>query len=107
MTEENNFDFLIIQGAKYKTTLTGKYKNRTAWKEPNHNLIYSHMPGTVIEIRAKANQKIRKGETLMVLEAMKMYNNVLMPFDGEIVQINVKPADIIPKNHLMIEVRQK
>lgn len=107
MSEEINFDYLIVQGAKYKTTLTAKYKNRKPWKEPDTNLIHSYIPGTIIEVLVKPGQKVKKGETLLVLEAMKMHNKVLMPFDGEIVQINVKRDDIIPKNHLMIEVKPK
>ena len=40
----------------------------------------------------------------MLLEAMKMQNQILMPFDGKIKNVHVKPDEKIAKNHLMIEL---
>jgi biotin carboxyl carrier protein len=53
----------------------------------------------------KPREKVKEGETLLLLEAMKMQNQVRMPFDGEIVKIHVKRDDIIPKKYLMLEIR--
>jgi biotin carboxyl carrier protein len=100
-------DHLIVQGVQYETTLSKKYKNRKPWKLPNLNLINSFIPGTVINVLVKPGQKVKQGETLMILEAMKMHNNVLMPFDGEIIKINVEPNDRVVKNQAMIEIRPK
>ena len=102
-----NSEFLIVQGAQYETTFTKKYRNRIPWKLPNLNLIYSFIPGTVINVLVKPGQKVKQGETLMILEAMKMHNNVLMPFDGEVVKINVEPKDKVAKNTPMLEIRPK
>jgi biotin carboxyl carrier protein len=104
---DEKFDYLIVQGAKYKTLLTDKFKRRKAWKTPDQNVIFSFIPGTVIEVMVKTGQKVKEGETIMILEAMKMHNKVLMPFDGEIVKINVKPSDNISKHQSMIEVRAR
>ena len=61
----------------------------------------------MIDVLVKPGQKVRQGETLMILDAMKMHNNVLMPFDGEVVKINVEPNDKVAKNQAMIEIRPK
>jgi biotin carboxyl carrier protein len=103
----NSLDHLIVQGVQYETTLSKKYKNRKPWKLPNLNFINSFIPGTVIDILVKPGQKVKQGETLMILEAMKMHNNVLMPFDGEVIKVNVKPNDKVFKNQAMIEIRPK
>jgi biotin carboxyl carrier protein len=50
-------------------------------------------------------QKVKAGETLMILEAMKMANRIIMPFDGTIAKLHVKTGDIVPKRHLMIEIK--
>jgi biotin carboxyl carrier protein len=102
-----SYDHLIVQGAQYETTLSKKYKNRKPWKLPNLNFINSFIPGTVIDVLVKPGQKVKQGETLMILEAMKMHNNVAMPFDGEIIKINVMPNDKVSKNQTMIEIRAK
>jgi biotin carboxyl carrier protein len=59
----------------------------------------------VIDIFVKPKDKVKEGETLLLLEAMKMQNQVRMPFDGEIVRIHVKKDETIPKKHLMVEIK--
>ncbi|HPF50426.1 MAG TPA: biotin/lipoyl-binding protein [Draconibacterium sp.] len=106
MAEEKDYKTLVIQGAVYKTTLTKKFENRINYESPNENLIYSFIPGTIVDIFVKAGQKVKEGETLLLLEAMKMENQVRMPFDGKIVKVHIKKDEIIPKRHLMIEIKK-
>jgi len=107
MPEEKELKELIIQGVVYKTTLTEKFENRVKWKAPNKNHLFSLIPGTIIDIYVKPKQKVKEGDTLMLLEAMKMQNQIRMPFDGEIVKIYVKKDQIIPNKHLMFEIKPK
>ena len=107
MAEEKEYKELIIQGAIYKTTFTKKFENRENYQAPNENLIYSFIPGTVIDIFVKPKEKVKEGETLMLLEAMKMQNQIRMPFDGEIVKIHVKKDESIPNRYLMMEIKRK
>ena len=107
MTEEKELKPLIIQGAIYQTTYTRKFVERINWEAPNENLLYSFIPGTIIDIFVKPKDKVKEGETLLLLEAMKMQNQVRMPFDGEIVKIHVKKDDVIPKKFLMVEIKPK
>lgn len=105
MAEEKELKTLIIQGAIYKTKYTRKFEERMVWEQPNENLLYSFIPGTIIDIFVKTRQKVKEGETILLLEAMKMQNQVRMPFDGEIVKINVKKDQVIPNKHLMLEIK--
>lgn len=105
MTEEKEFKNLVVQGAVYKTTYTWKFENRVKWEAPNPNHIYSFIPGTIIDIFVKPKEKVKEGETLLLLEAMKMQNQVRMPFDGEIVKIYIKKDEVIPKRFLMLEIK--
>ena len=107
MSEEKELKNLVIQGAIYKTTYTAKFEQRVNWEVPNENLLYSFIPGTIIDIFIKPRQNVKEGETILLLEAMKMQNQVRMPFDGQIVKVNVKKDEIIPKNHLMVEIKPK
>jgi len=107
MSEEKELKNLIVQGAIYKTTYTKKFENRVNWEAPNFNLIYSFIPGTIIDIFVKPKNKLKEGEVILLLEAMKMQNQVRMPFDGEIVKIHVKKDEVIPKRHLMVEIKPK
>ncbi len=98
-------EVIIVQSAVYQTEYTNKYRNRVKWEEPNKNHIYSFIPGTIIDIFVRPGEKVKEGDSLMILEAMKMHNNVQMPFDGKIEKVHIKVGDKIPKKYLMIEVK--
>lgn len=60
------------------------------------------MPGLVISISAKDGDTIAKGDTLLVLEAMKMENIIKSPTDGVIKKIHISKATAVEKNQLLI-----
>ncbi len=91
---------------EYQTKMTKKYLNRKAWQTPNPNEIKSHIPGTIIKINVSVGDKVKEGNSLLVLEAMKMQNQIAMPFDGKIKEICIKEGDRIPKNELMIVIEE-
>ena len=104
MEEHDDLKNLVIDGGVYKTNFTKKFENRPIYVPPNNNLIFSFIPGTIIDILVKNREKVNEGETILILEAMKMHNNVSMPFDGKIVKIHVKKNEVISKNYLMVEI---
>ena len=67
-------DYLQIheEGRKYKTLLTRKFKERKRWVAPDPNEIRAHIPGEVGEILIKKGDAVKKGDKLMIFEAMKM-----------------------------------
>lgn len=104
MAEQEKTQIIIVHSAKYQTTYNKKYENRKVWAEPNFNHINSYIPGTVIDILVKEGQKVASGQSILILEAMKMLNDIKMPFKGKIVKVFVEIGQKIPKNFLMIEV---
>jgi len=96
--------YIIVHSAKYETTYTKKYMNRKVWVEPNFNKIKSIIPGTIINILVSEGQILKAGESILVLEAMKMYNDVQMPFNGKILKVNVEKGQKVPKDFVMIEI---
>jgi biotin carboxyl carrier protein len=90
--------------AEYKTTLTEKYKKSRGWKPPDKNQVTAAIPGTILEVQVKKGQFIAAGKTLVVLDAMKMENHIVMPFDGKIKGVHVRPGDIVLKNQLLIDI---
>jgi biotin carboxyl carrier protein len=57
--------------------------------------IKSPLPGVVLEVRVKEGDVVKKGQTLIVLEAMKMENNINAHKDGKIIVINVNKGDSV------------
>ncbi|MDE7431078.1 MAG: biotin/lipoyl-binding protein, partial [Lachnospiraceae bacterium] len=51
--------------------------------------INSPMPGKILSIKTKVGQAVKKGDVVMILEAMKMENEIVAPQDGVIASVNV------------------
>ncbi|WP_026897692.1 acetyl-CoA carboxylase biotin carboxyl carrier protein subunit [Daejeonella oryzae] len=60
------------------------------------------MPGLVLKILVSEGDEIKKGDNLLVLEAMKMENIIKASADAKIKNIKIKPADKLEKNQVMI-----
>lgn len=97
-----DFHTLTVLGGSYETKITKAYANRKKWQPINDNNIVSYIPGTVIEFTVKEGQHVKKGEVIMLLEAMKMINKILAPKDSVIKKIHVKEGQTVPKGELMI-----
>ncbi|MCW3786357.1 biotin/lipoyl-containing protein [Plebeiibacterium sediminum] len=106
MSDKEELVGFRVHTMEYQTKVTKKYANRKAWQAPDPNEIKSYIPGTIIKINVKVGDKVKEGESLLVLEAMKMQNQIAMPFDGTVKEICVKEGDKIPKNELMVVIEE-
>ena len=53
------------------------------------------MPGTILDIKVKAGAAVKAGDVVMILEAMKMENEISAPQDGTIASIDVRKGDTV------------
>ena len=60
------------------------------------------MPGNIWKVLVKEGQTVKKGDNMLILEAMKMENEILAPQDGVIAQIAVKEGSTVNTGDLMI-----
>jgi biotin carboxyl carrier protein len=101
--------FLVnIKGNKYQLDVKDKFDellknlgfdNLNAAKV---NELKAPMPGLVIDIVVSEGDVVKKGDPIIVLEAMKMENSIKSPTDGIIKKINVKKGVAVEKNQLLI-----
>jgi len=61
------------------------------------------MPGMIVSVNVKEGQKIKSGENILILEAMKMENMIIADKDKKIKKINVKPGDAVEVDQKLIE----
>ncbi len=57
--------------------------------------VKSPLPGVIIDIKVKVGDAVKKGQTVLLLEAMKMENNINADKDGTVTAINVNPGDSV------------
>ena len=62
------------------------------------------MPGIILSVNVEENQAVKEGETLLILEAMKMENAITAPKDGIIKSIYAKSGETAEKGELLIEM---
>lgn len=101
--------FLIsVNGNKYQLNVRDKFDellkslgmdNLNAAKV---NEIKAPMPGLVLDIRVSEGDEVKKGDPILVLEAMKMENILKSPTDGTVKKINVKKGLAVEKNQVLI-----
>ncbi|OBQ52771.1 acetyl-CoA carboxylase biotin carboxyl carrier protein subunit [Tamlana sp. s12] len=67
------------------------------------NTVVAPMPGLILDIFVEVGQQVEENSSLLILEAMKMENNILSPRSGTIKSIEVKKGEAVEKSHLLIE----
>jgi biotin carboxyl carrier protein len=65
-------------------------------------IVYSPMPGTVVGIEVKEGEMVKQGQVLLILEAMKMENEIPAPADGRVVSIKVAKGASIKSGDILI-----
>ena len=98
-----------VNGTIYSLTLTDRFdlllkqlglENLAANKIQQ---VKAPMPALVLSVLVGEGQEVKKGDNLLVLEAMKMENMIKSPTDGTIKKIEVKQGDKIEKNTLLVQ----
>jgi biotin carboxyl carrier protein len=77
---------------KFKKKISGTYE------------VKSPLPGNIMNVFVKENDEVKKGDKLLMYEAMKMENMIYAEKDGLIVKIRVKPGDNILEGDVLIEI---
>ena len=68
--------------------------------------LLTKMPGKVVKITVTKGERVKKGQQLLILEAMKMENEIKSNMDGVIKNIHVKAGDALQSGVLMIEIEE-
>lgn len=104
-TEVEVFQSIVIEDVKYKTKLTSKFTSRKKYEPKNPKHIISFIPGTITKIYTAKGKKLKVGDKILDLEAMKMVNTIFAEDNCVIAEIHVKEGDMVPKNQLLITLK--
>ena len=63
--------------------------------------ITSPMPGNILSVNVSAGDAVKKGQVLMILEAMKMENEIMSPCDGKVVSVSVAKGAAVESGTLL------
>ncbi len=80
------------------------FGEETENNEGNTN-ITAALPGTVVVVEVKEGEKVSKGQTLLILESMKMENAIAAPFDCLIEKVFVKVGNYVTKDQELVSYK--
>ena len=122
VSQEENTIELEVNGTNYLVKMKEEIKSRktptlvrkpstTAPVEPvkvnpssSKTTITAPIPGVVLSLKVQVGDTIKANDSLMILEAMKMENNIVSEKSGTVTAINVKPGQQVLQGEVMIEI---
>ena len=104
MKKEDKPGYLNIGSSLYQTRISTKFKNRKPYQPVDPKIILSFIPGTVLDIFVTVGQDVKKGQELMILDAMKMQNRLKCPMDGKVKSIAVNKGVKVSKGTVLLEL---
>ena len=66
--------------------------------------VNSPMPGNILDVKVSAGQAVQAGDVLVILEAMKMENEIVAPQDGTVASVSVKKGDTVNSGDLLVSM---
>jgi glutaconyl-CoA/methylmalonyl-CoA decarboxylase subunit gamma len=66
--------------------------------------IVAPMPGTILKVNVSTGDTVKKGQVLLILEAMKMENEIVAPADGKIASVNVEKGKSVSVGDVMVSL---
>ncbi|MFB3906635.1 MAG: acetyl-CoA carboxylase biotin carboxyl carrier protein subunit [Acidobacteriota bacterium] len=98
------YSSLNIDETVYETEVPSKYRKPFSGI-PDPREVRAFIPGVIAEIRVRPGQRVREKDVLLLLEAMKMFNEVCSQCEGVVVEILVKPGDRVEKDQMLLRIR--
>jgi glutaconyl-CoA/methylmalonyl-CoA decarboxylase subunit gamma len=65
------------------------------------------MPGKILSVEVSDGDRVSRGQTLVILEAMKMKNAIKSPYDGVVLEIKVRPDQTVAHGDLLVQLGEE
>ncbi|MBD3277929.1 MAG: biotin/lipoyl-binding protein [Candidatus Aegiribacteria sp.] len=73
---------------------------------PDPSQVRAFIPGTAVEVRVKEGDRVRQGDVLLLLDAMKMHNEICSRIPGRIAKVHVSKGETVKKDQLMVTIEK-
>ncbi len=113
ITEKNQNKYtVLLNGISYSFSIESpisykrkKYLEKHKEKSKTETII-APMPGKIVDLLVEENTEIKEGEPILILEAMKMQNEINSHVAGKIKKILVKQNDSVAKDEVLLEIEK-
>ena len=120
---EDNLATIEVNGSQYEVEIhqevkkakTPRLVRKEVQRQPGEGFItkkpgggaakvLAPLPGNIFKVFVGAGDAVKKGDVLLIMEAMKMENNVLAEKDGTVANVKVSVGDAVLQNDVLIEM---
>jgi pyruvate carboxylase len=105
VSNQKQFSSIALENGVFETRLTKKFVRRRLYERQDPGAVKAVIPGVISEILTRTGNTVRQGDTLLILEAMKMLNRLIAPVDGTVKAIHVKAGDRVVKGQVLAEIK--
>jgi biotin carboxyl carrier protein len=121
LIDNNSYEMLIEeQEGEYRVLLVGElytvqveddFRRQMARHRPGkakpsgRTAVKAPMPGLVVDVLVSEGQDVSTGDILLILESMKMENEVRAPCDGQVNRVQVSPSETVEKEQILVVLR--
>lgn len=101
---------VLLMGRQYPVKVEDEREKRlraaggSSIAKTGEYLMKAPMPGMVVSIQVKEGQKVKKGQVLIILESMKMQNELKVPCGGIVNRIRIQPGDSVEQKQILLSV---
>ena len=111
MAEGENKRFIFIQGEQFilqeKEATRAKRKEEESGLAEGKQLICAPMPGRILKILVSEGEKVKKKQSLAIVEAMKMEHEIKSTLDGIVKKVNFKENQMVDTEEPIIELEEE
>jgi biotin carboxyl carrier protein len=104
VSEQDKLSKLALENGVFETRVTNKFQRRKPYEKQDPRIVKALIPGVVAAIEVVVGKDVRQGDTLLILEAMKMLNRMTAPINGTIKIIRVAAGEKVTKGQVLIEI---
>jgi biotin carboxyl carrier protein len=104
VSDQEKFVEIALENGVFETTVTRKFGRRKPFVRQDPRVIKAVIPGVVAQIDTGVGKTVKQGDTMMILEAMKMLNRIMAPQDGTVKVIRVARGEKVSKGQVLLEI---
>lgn len=104
MNEKRPLSTLVIGDFTYETELTHKFEHRKRYVTVDPRKVICIIPGLILKLHVRVGDVVQPGDRLLVLEAMKMQNEILSPLAGTVKAIPAHEGGMVTKGEVLLEL---
>lgn len=97
--------WLTWEGQTYRFTRRVARARRSEGQGGGDGLLRAPMPGQIRALKVQVGEQVTQGQTVLIMEAMKMEIQVKAPFTGTVTRLEVREGDVVEREALLGEVR--